>query len=109
IVDYTITTGPSSFINPSSPHLVAVELSKQFTIFNPQQVGNAGVAIALAVNTAHDVAKAEEAVFELGKDAGPNLKTLNVQQRNLEVQSSRLSANEPPQVRDSVLDSILDG
>src|SRR5438046_3012632 len=50
IVDYTVTTGPSSFINPSSPYLVAVELSKQFTIFNPQQVGNAGVAIALAVN-----------------------------------------------------------
>jgi uncharacterized linocin/CFP29 family protein len=109
IVDYTVTAGPPSSVNPSNPHLVAVELSKQFTIFNPQQWGNAGVAIALAVNTAHDVAKAEEAVFELGVDAQPNLRALNVQERNLHFQTSRLSAPDAPPVRESVLESILDG
>jgi uncharacterized linocin/CFP29 family protein len=109
IVDYTVTPGSPSLINPSLPRLLAVELSKQFTIFKDQQWGDAGVAIALAVNTAHDVAKAEEAVFELGSDAEPNLRALNVQERNLHFQSSRLSAPDAPQVRDSVLESILDG
>jgi uncharacterized linocin/CFP29 family protein len=108
IVDLTISQGPPTFIDPSNPSLVAVELTKQFTIFN-EQVGDANVATALVVDAAHDVAAAEDAVFLKATDAAADLTSLGVKERNLSRQTSRLSAKTPPQVQASVLASILAG
>jgi uncharacterized linocin/CFP29 family protein len=108
IVDFTISPGPPTSIDPSNPSLVAVELTKQFTIFN-EQVGDANVATALVVDAAHDVAAAEDAVFLLAGGAAANLRGLGVNERNLNRQASRLSAQGAPQVQPSVLASILAG
>jgi uncharacterized linocin/CFP29 family protein len=108
IVDFTISQGPPTFIDPSNPSLVAVELTKQFTIFT-EQVGDGNVATALVVDAAHDVGAAEDAVFLKAAGAAPDLQRLGVTARNLNRQTSQLSAQNPPQVRQSVLASILAG